>query len=336
VSATGRAVRPISGAPFNWLVRSEAIQRVLAFGALIALIVIFSVASPNFLQFDNIVGILLATSVNGVLALGVTFVIITGGIDLSIGTVMTLAAVMTGVFVTVWRLPLPIGVLAGLGAGGLAGFVNGVIVARLKVPSFIATLGMLNVAKGLALVISGLKPIYFNDTPQFNSLAMGSALGGVIPGFGVPNAVLVLFAAAIVASFLLSRTILGRYTFAIGSNEEATRLSGVNVNRWKIGIYTLTGLFSGLAGVLIAARLNSAQPSLGQGYELDAIAAAVIGGTSLSGGEGSILGTVIGAFIISTLTNGLRIMSVPQEWQTVVTGGIVVLAVYLDIVRRRQ
>jgi ribose transport system permease protein len=317
-------------------VRSEAIQRALAFGALIALIVIFSVASPNFLQFDNIVGILLATSVNGVLALGVTFVIITGGIDLSIGTVMTLAAVITGVFLTYWRLPLPVGILAGLVAGGMCGSVNGLVVARMRVPPFIATLGMLNVAKGLALVISGLKPIYFNDTPQFNNLAMGSALGGLIAALAVPNAVLVLFGAALVASFLLSRTILGRYTFAIGSNEEATRLSGVNVNRWKIGIYTLTGLFSGLAGVLIAARLNSAQPSLGQGYELDAIAAAVIGGTSLSGGEGSILGTVIGAFIISTLTNGLRIMSVPQEWQTVVTGAIVVVAVYLDIVRRRQ
>jgi ribose transport system permease protein len=335
-TATGRLATSFTDAPFGWLVRSEAIQRVLAFGALIALIVIFSVASPNFLQFDNIVGILLATSVNGVLALGVTFVIITGGIDLSIGTVMTLSAVMTGVFITFWKLPLPVGMLAGLAAGGLAGCVNGIVVARLKVPSFITTLGMLNVAKGLALVISGLKPIYFNDTPQFNSLAMGSALGGVTPVLAVPNAVLVLFGAAIVASFLLSKTILGRYTFAIGSNEEATRLSGVNVDRWKIGIYTVTGLFSGLAGILIAARLNSAQPSLGQGYELDAIAAAVIGGTSLSGGEGSILGTVIGAFIISTLTNGLRIMSVPQEWQTVVTGGIVVLAVYLDIVRRRH
>src|SRR5207302_9042334 len=158
-------------------VRSDAIQRVLAFGALIALFVIFSVASPNFLQFDNIVGILLATSVNGVLALGVTFVIITGGIDLSIGTVMTLAGVMSGVFVTVWRLPLPLGILAGLIAGGSAGSINGIVVARLRVPSFITTLGMLNVAKGLALVISGLKPIYFNDTPQFNSLAMGLALG---------------------------------------------------------------------------------------------------------------------------------------------------------------
>jgi ribose transport system permease protein len=248
---------------------------------------------------------------------------------------MTLSAVMTGVFVTVWHLPLPLGILAGLGTGALAGFVSGTVIARMRIPPFIATLGMLNIAKGLALVISGLKPIYFNDTPEFNRLAMGSIAAG-IPLLEVPNAVLVLFAAAIVASLILTRTVLGRYAFALGSNEEATRLSGVNVGNWKIAIYTLAGVFSGLGGVLIAARLNSAQPSLGQGYELDAIAAAVIGGTSLSGGEGSILGTVIGAFIISTLTNGLRILSVPQEWQTVITGAIVILAVYLDIVRRGQ
>jgi ribose transport system permease protein len=225
--------------------------------------------------------------------------------------------------------------LAGLVTGGLAGCVSGTVIAKMRIPPFIATLGMLNIAKGLALVISGLKPIYFNDTPEFNRLAMGSIAAG-IPLLEIPNAVLVLFVAAIVASLILTRTVLGRYAFALGSNEEATRLSGVNVANWKIAIYTLAGIFSGLGGVLIAARLNSAQPALGQGYELDAIAAAVIGGTSLSGGEGSILGTVIGAFIISTLTNGLRIMSVPQEWQTVVTGAIVILAVYLDIVRRGQ
>jgi len=134
----------------------------------------------------------------------------------------------------------------------------------------------------------------------------------------------------------LPKTILGRYTFALGSNEEATRLSGVNVDAWKIAVYTLAGTFSGLAGVLIASRLNSAQPALGAGYELEAIAAVVIGGTSLSGGEGTILGTVIGAFIISTLTNGLRILSIPQEWQIVITGAIVILAVWLDILRRRR
>jgi ribose transport system permease protein len=317
-------------------IRPDAMQRVLAFGALIALFLIFSVASPNFLQFNNIVGILLATSVNGVLALGVTFVIITGGIDLSIGTVMTLSAVMTGVFITRLGLPVPVGVLAGLATGAIAGLANGVIIARMKVPPFIATLGMLNIAKGLALVIAGLAPIYFSDAPEFNTAVMGSILGAIIPGFDIPNMVLIFLGSAVIASLILTKTVLGRYTFALGSNEEATRLSGVNVNAWKIAIYCLCGLFSGLAGVMIAARLNSAQPALGQGYELDAIAAAVIGGTSLSGGEGSILGTIIGAFIISTLTNGLRILSVPQEWQIVITGAIVILAVYLDILRRRQ
>ena len=206
----------------------------------------------------------------------------------------------------------------------------------MKVPPFIATLGMLNIARGLALVVSGLKPIYFNDTPEFNAIAMGSIPGGVIPALQIPNAVLILFGAAFAANWILTKTVLGRYAFAIGSNEEATRLSGVNVDAWKMGIYALTGTFSGLAGVVIASRLNSAQPALGLGYELDAISAAVIGGTSLSGGEGSILGTIIGAFLISTLTNGLRILSVPQEWQIVITGGIVIVAVYLDIVRRRQ
>ena len=317
------------------VVRSDAIQRLLAFGALIVLFLVFSLASPNFLSFDNVVGILLATAVNGVLALGVTFVIVTAGIDLSVGTVMTLSAVMTGVFITNWQLPVPLGLLAGVATGCLAGLVNGTVVAKMKVPPFIATLGMLNVARGLALVLSGLKPIYFNDTPSFNSIAMGSVLGGVVPGLQIPNAVLIFFVAALVANWLLTQTVIGRYAFAIGSNEEATRLSGVNVDGWKMGIYALAGLFSGLGGVLIAARLNSAQPSLGLGYELDAISAAVIGGTSLGGGEGTILGTVIGAFLISTLTNGLRILSVPQEWQTVITGTIVVVAVYLDIVRRR-
>jgi ribose transport system permease protein len=316
--------------------RSDAIQRIMAFSALIVLAVGFSLASPYFRTFDNFVGILLATAVNGVLGLGVTFIIITAGIDLSVGTVLTLSAVMTGVFITNWHLPIPLGILGGVLTGSLAGLINGVLISRMKIPPFIATLGMLYATKGLSLVISELKPIYFNDTPAFREMAMGSILGKIIPGFEIPNAVLILFGAAIIAHLILSRTILGRYTYALGSNEEATRLSGVNVASWKTAVYTLGGLFSGVGGVLMAARLNSAQPALGAGYELDAIAAVVIGGTSLSGGEGSILGTIIGAFIISTLTNGLRILSVPQEWQMVVTGGIVVMAVYLDILRRRR
>lgn len=319
-------------APKKSLLHSDAMQRLLAFGALILLFVVFSLASPYFLTRDNVIGIFLATTVNGLLALGVTYVIITGGIDLSIGTVMTLTSVIAGVFITNWGLPVPLGVLAALATGMLCGLVNGVIIARLKMPPFVATLGMLYVAKGLSLVIAQLKPIYFDDTPAYRMIAMGS----IVPGIEIPNAILVLFGAAIVASLILTKTILGRYTFALGSNEEATRLSGVNTNTWKIAVYTLCGLFAGLAGVVVSARINSAQPSLGQGYELDAIAAAVIGGTSLSGGEGTILGTVIGAFIISTLNNGLRILSVPQEWQIVITGVILIVAVYLDIIRRRR
>ncbi len=318
------------------LFRSDAMQRFMAFGALIVLAIGFSLASPFFRTFDNFVGILLATAVNGVLGLGVTFVIISGGIDLSVGTVMTFSAVMTGVFITNWRLPIPIGILGGVLAGTLAGLISGTLISRMKIPPFIATLGMLNVTRGLSLVISELHPIYFNDTPAFREMAMGSVLSKIIPGLEVPNAVFIMFGAAILANLILTRTILGRYTFALGSNEEATRLSGVNTTLWKTAVYALCGFFSGIAGVLIASRLGSAQPALGFGYELDAIAAAVIGGTSLSGGEGSILGTIIGAFIMSTLTNGLRILSVPQEWQIVITGGIVILAVFLDILRRRQ
>ena len=315
---------------------SDATQKLLAFAGLIIMFIVFSLASENFFQFSNIVGILLATAVNGILALGVTFVIITAGIDLSVGTVMTLAAVMTGMFITNLGLPVWLGVIGGLATGALAGFSNGFFIAKMRIPPFIATLGMLYIAKGLSLVISGVKPIYFSDTPSFNQIAMGSVTGAIIPGFDIPNAVLIFFGAAIIANIILTKTILGRYTFALGSNEEATRLSGVNVSAWKIAIYTLAGLFSGLAGVVIASRLNSAQPALGAGYELEAIAAVVIGGTSLSGGEGSILGTVIGAFVISVLTNGLRILSIPQEWQIVITGAIVILAVWADILRRRQ
>jgi ribose transport system permease protein len=318
------------------LFRADAAQKLLAFAGLLILFVVFSLASPNFFTFSNVVGILLATAVNGLLALGVTFIIITGGIDLSVGTVMTLAAVIVGVVITNLGLPVPLGILAGLLMGAVAGWVNGVTIAKMRIPPFIATLGVMMIAKGLALVISQAKPIYFNDSPGFREIAMGSVLGTIFPDFAIPNAVLVLFLAAIIAHWILSQTILGRYCVALGSNEEATRLSGVNVNRWKMIIYALGGAFSGLGGVIMAARLNSAQPALGAGYELDAIAAVVIGGTSLSGGEGTILGTIIGAFIISVLTNGLRILSVPQEWQTVITGVIVILAVYADILRRRQ
>jgi ribose transport system permease protein len=315
---------------------SGAYHKLLAFSGLLALMVVFTLASPNFLQTPNILAILQATSVNGVLAIAATLVIITGGIDLSVGTLMTFCAVITGVILTYLGLPLPLGILGAVLAGTASGLVSGTIIAKLKVPPFIATLGMMLILKGLSLVLSGTKPIYFNNTPGFSEISLGSIVGRIIPAIPLPNGVLILFAVALLISFVLSRTALGRYTFALGSNEEAVRLSGVNVDRWKIAVYALAGGVCGVAGLLIASRLNSAQPALGQGYELDAIAAVVIGGTSLSGGRGTVLGTLIGALIISVLANGLRILSVAQEWQTVVTGSIIILAVYADILRRRK
>lgn len=315
---------------------SGTYHKLLAFSGLIVLVLVFSLASPNFMQTSNVLAILQATSVNGVLAVAATLVIITGGIDLSVGTAMTFCAVTAGVVLSYWGLPLPLGVIGAILAGLVSGAISGSVIAKLKVPPFIATLGMMLILKGLALVVSGTKPIYFNSTPGFTDIAQGSVIGALIPGVPVPNGVLILFLVAGVTSFVLGRTALGRYAFALGSNEEALRLSGVNVDRWKIAVYMLSGGIVGIGGLLIASRLNSAQPALGQGYELDAIAAVVIGGTSLSGGRGTVLGTLIGALIISVLANGLRILSVAQEWQTVVTGTIIILAVYADILRRRK
>ena len=316
------------------LVKPATRQKAMAFASLLVLMTFFSLASPNFLQTGNLVSILQSTAVNGVLAIACTFVIITAGIDLSVGTMMTFCSVMAGVVLTYWGMPLPLGIVAAIFFGALCGFTNGVLIAKLKIPPFIATLGMMMLLKGLSLVISGTKPIYFNGTPDFPVISQESLIGYFIPALPIPNAVLIMFVIAVLASIVLNKTLVGRYTFALGSNEEAVRLSGVNVAFWKIVVYSISGAICGVAGLLIASRLNSAQPALGQGYELDAIAAVVIGGTSLSGGTGTILGTIIGAFIMSVLTNGLRIMSVAQEWQTVLTGLIIILAVYTDILRR--
>jgi ribose transport system permease protein len=324
------AVLPVEKEKMKKKMNSSVLQQILAFTSLIVLFIFFSVASSNFYQFDNIVGILLSTAVTGILALGATIIIVTSGIDLSCGTVMTLSSVMAGVFAINLGLPVWLGVIGGILTGAIAGLISGLAIAKMKIPPFIATLAMMMVAKGLALVIAKATPIYFTSKPNYQQIAMGT----IIPG--VPNAILIFFAMAIIGSLILSKTVIGRYTFALGSNEEATRLSGVNVNKWKIVIYTIAGIFTGIAGIVMASRLNSAQPALGQGYELEAIAAVVIGGTSLSGGTGTILGTVIGALIMSVLTNGLQILSVPDEWQTVVVGLVIILAVYSDVLRNKK
>lgn len=311
---------------------NSRLQQFLAFGSLVVLIIFFTIASPNFMQWSNIVGILLSTAVIGILALGATFVIITGGIDLSVGTVMTISSVMTGLIIVNADLPIVVGIIGGILTGAFCGMLCGLAITKLQIPPFVATLAMMMIAKGLALVLSKAAPIYFTDHPSFSKIS----LGNIIPGVSIPNAVFIFFLLGIVAAVILSKTMLGRFNFAIGSNEEATKLSGVNVDRWKVAIYSLAGAFTGIAGVIMASRLNSAQPALGQGYELEAIAAVVIGGTSLSGGKGTIVGTIIGALIMSVLTNGLRVLSIPQEWQTVVVGIVIILAVYMDILRRKK
>ena len=313
------------------LASGEYVQRLLALGALIILLVFFSIIAPHFASLENYRNILTATASNGLLATGVTFVIITGGIDLSIGTGTAFTSVAMGIVAVNLGLPLWLGLIAGLAAGGAVGLINGVLIAKLKLPPFIATLGMMYVTIGMAQVLSDVHPIYFTDPqPAFNGIFMGN------PIVGIPNTVWVMFGGAIVAWILLNKTVFGRYTFALGSNEEAARLSGVNVDRWKALVYVVCGVFVGLAGIVLSARSSSAQPSQGQGYELDAIAAAVIGGTSLAGGEGSIVGTMIGAFLISTLRTGLSVDNVPQQWQYVITGLVVIGAVWLDIQRRRS
>lgn len=324
----------------SWLARlsgGQAKQKLLAFASLIALILVFTALKPDaFMTQDNIIGILQSTTVIGVLAIASTFIIITSGIDLSVGVLMTFSAVMAGVFLVNWGMPLPLGALCAIAVGALCGTTSGLAITKLKVPPFIATLGMMMLLKGASLIITSTRPIYFNDVEGFDQIALGSLIGDVIPSLPIPNAVLILFVVAALCAVVLNKTALGRYTFALGSNEEAVRLSGVNVDRWKIIVYAFSGGICGVAGLLIASRLNSAQPALGQGYELDAIAAVVIGGTSLSGGVGTILGTIIGAFIMSVLINGLRIMSVAQEWQMVLTGLIIILAVYTDNLRRNK
>jgi ribose transport system permease protein len=308
----------------------DRLQQFLAFASLLVIFIVFSIASQNFLTYGNVLAILYSTVVIGTLALGTTFVIITGGIDLSIGTGMALCAVMSGVMIVNLHLPLALGILGTILFGGLIGLINGVNVSILKIPPFIATLAMMLVAQGLALVLSHSTPIYFNDVPAYSKISRGN----LIPNF--PNAVIILTAAAVIAGVLLNKSVLGRYTYSIGSNEDATALSGIDVRKWKIVVYTFAGLFIGLAGVMISARLGSAQPATGAGYELQAIAAVVIGGTSLAGGKGSIVGTVIGALIISVLNNGLQIMSIPQEWQNVILGCVILVAVYADMIRKKE
>lgn len=306
-------------------------QLVMVIIALVIIYAYFMFAAPNFAQPKIFTDILLQAAYTGVMALGATFVIATSGIDLSVGTGMTLVAVMAGVFLSAdWmNLPLGIGLILVLLFGAFVGLINGLNISILGLPPFIATLAMMMVARGLALIISEKSTISIAN-PGYIALSTGS----IIPG--ISNAAIIFILLTILAAFLLNKTLLGRYALAIGSNEEATRLSGVNVRLWKVIIYITAGVFMAIGAILYSARFGFVQPAEGVGFELNVIAATVIGGTSLSGGRASIPGAFVGALIMETLKKGLTMMGVASEWQLVVTGIVVLLAVFIDNIRRAR
>jgi ribose transport system permease protein len=307
----------------------EFLSRSGPLWGLVILCVVMTILSPYFLTFNNLFNVGTQIAVIAILALGQTFVIVSGGIDLSVGSVLGLAGIVFGWATAVANLPLPLALALGVGAGASAGLINGLLITLGNLPPFIATLAMLSAARGLALVISGGVPL--NPIPG-PILSLGS---GDLFGF-VPLPVILMLVMWAITVGILRSTYAGRAMYAIGGNEEASRLSGINVSRQKLLIYTLSGLFAGIAGILLTARLASAQPQAGFTFELDAIAAVVIGGASLSGGVGSASGTLIGALILGVLRNGLNLLNVSAFWQQVVIGAVIALAVMTDTLRRRK
>ncbi|MDQ0952356.1 ribose/xylose/arabinose/galactoside ABC-type transport system permease subunit/ABC-type sugar transport system substrate-binding protein [Streptomyces phaeochromogenes] len=309
---------------------SGGLRRLLldngALTALIILVIAMSALSGDFLTTDNLLNIGVQAAVTAILAFGVTFVIVSAGIDLSVGSVAALSATVLAWTATSEGVPVWIAVILAIATGIACGLVNGVLISYGKLPPFIATLAMLSVGRGLSLVISQGSPIAFPESVSH----LGDTLGGWLP---VP--VLVMIVMGLITALILGRTYIGRSMYAIGGNEEAARLSGLRVKRQKLVIYALSGLFAAAAGIVLASRLSSAQPQAAQGYELDAIAAVVIGGASLAGGTGKASGTLIGALILAVLRNGLNLLSVSAFWQQVVIGVVIALAVLLDTVRRK-
>ena len=287
-----------------------------------------SIASENFLTVRNILTILLQISVVGIIAVGQTMVMITAGIDLSVGGVVGLSGVVASLFVSSLGLPIGLSMTLGVCAGLAVGVLNGVLITGARMPPFIATLATMSVTRGLALVLTGGVAVY--SLPEsFAWLGNGAVAG-------IPVPVIVLGIVAIVVAVVLQKTALGRYTYAIGSNVETARMSGVNVDRQLIKVYSLCGGLAGLAGVILASRIVTGQPTAGEGYELDAIAACVIGGTSLFGGVGTIAGAVIGAALMGLIRNGCNLLNVSAFWQLIVIGVIILIAVGWDQYRRRN
>lgn len=298
---------------------------VRKFGMLAAFLLIcllLSLATPNFFSLQNMTIVLRQVSINGILAVGVTFVIITGGIDLSLGSVVALAGVVAALFAHPGEysllVPIALALLVGAGIGGL----NGLVITKGRVASFIVTLGMMTIARGLALVLSDGRPVT-NLSESFNAIGGGNLAG-------IPIPILIFALVVVLAIILLNHTRIGRYMYAVGGNEKAAYASGVRVDRVKIIAFMICSALAALAGIVLASRINTGQPNAGVAYELDAIAAVVIGGTSLAGGIGSIGGTVLGVLLIGVINNGLDLLNISSYYQQIIKGVIIIAAVLID------
>lgn len=295
------------------------------YGILVALILIFlilSVISPVFLTFDNIMNVLRQISINGLLAIGVTFVILTKGIDLSVGSILAFSGVIAASLAQGGAYPVMVCVFFGLLAGAALGLINGFVIAKWNVAPFIVTLGMMSAARGLTFVYSDGRPIP-NLSEGFQFIGGGDILG-------IPFPVILLLAVFLISTIVLYRTKIGRYIYAVGGNEEAAIISGVNIKRVKLFVYTVSGFLAGLAGIVLTSRVTSGLPQAGTSYELDAIAAVVIGGTSLNGGKGRLWGTLVGVLLIGVINNGLDLLNVSSYYQLIIKGLIIAVAVMLD------
>lgn len=302
---------------------SKQLQKLGPLLGLVIITVILAIVSPSFLTLDNIFNVLRQVSINALIAFGMTFVILTGGIDLSVGSILALSSAVTAGLLASGMDPI-LAILIGLLAGAVMGAINGFIITKGKVAPFIATLATMTIFRGLTLVYTEGRPITgLSDSQIFELMGRGYLSW-------IPVPVIWMLISYCILYFILKKTTFGRKVYAIGGNEEASILSGIRVDKVKIWIYSITGTLSALAGIILTSRLNSAQPTAGASYELDAIAAVVLGGTSLSGGKGWIFGTLIGALIIGVLNNGLNLMNVSSFYQQVVKGGVILLAVLLD------
>ncbi|MCP9747450.1 ABC transporter permease [Lacihabitans sp. CS3-21] len=300
----------------------NALRQYGIFLAFLLICCFLSYTSSQFLTVSNWTIIITQVSINALLAFGVTFVIITGGIDLSVGSIVAVAGVVAALLASQPDLPLIVSIFGGLLAGLVFGLLNGLIITKSKIAPFIVTLGIMTIGRGLALILSKGRPIS-NLSDSFNFIG-----GGDI--FGIPFPIIILVIVFIISYLLLKNTVFGRYVYAIGGNEQAAWASGINVNKIKMAVYALCGTLAGLAGILLTSRITTGQPNAGAGFELDAIAAAIIGGTSTSGGTGTIAGTLIGALLIGVINNGLDLLNVSSYYQQVIMGAIIIGAVLLD------